>query len=644
MTENTTYESLDGKRCAISVLEDSMFGFACADIIYLYADLRLLSATGYTSTPFDQLTVDSDAYFGRIPAGRIDLQLNGRKDRHRRTNPANMLLSLLQELQQEAARCRDSQVLEAQEEKLNGALFAVRRRRQSASLVRMPAGVSPSNTSESNKSGNYGRSNAPCNPMLDCIEMILKSSMKHDPSKPSTCFLKDLNTGCCLKQYFHLQYSQLLLSNLYRDAKNAGLYDSKEMPTTTRQTDDGVQDGALFLLEEAIHAPSDAKISQILQSQFKEKSIASQLMSDSSELVWFHDYFPSHEAVFGILVDYNLKVIHIVFRGTVTVQNWMSNLKFHSVVAPNPIPEDYPNKKEHFNLHDGFQSYILRQRLDTHQQWYETVCDLVHYYGNSLLGGTYRMTVSGHSLGGACATLMGFYASTDPRMTLQGPVVIQSFAAPMVGCHSFADAFRHQETVGKLRHARFFNESDIVPRLPLNVKFWEARGSPWAHTGLGIELFTIHDDSWSAASWCKWVSRGCRRRTMDSCLAAIKYAARKDYWEALWDALCGNLMFHLDIFNTGRNHIMLECQARMQHALLRSVDDGLDCWTKLSLDDLYQRHLKGQEAQVRDPYAKLKATLALGTIAVGASSVFLGRWIYTIDVCAGLLTKDKKEM
>ncbi|CAB9524394.1 Phospholipase A1 [Seminavis robusta] len=633
MTENTTKStdtSRDGESCATSVLEDSMFGFACADIIYLYADLRLLSATGYTSTPFDQLTVDSDAYFGRIPVGGIDFNLNDRKDRHRRTNPANMLLSLLQELQREAARCRDSQVLEAQEEKLRGAPFAVRRRRQSAPLVYMPAGVSTTNTNESNRRGNHDRSNAPDNTMLDCIEMILKSSMKHDPSTPRACVLKDIHTGCCLEHYFHLQYSQLLLSNLYRDAKNAGLYDPNEMATTRQQQNyDGVQDGALFLLEEAVHSPSDAKIYQILQSQFKENSIASQIMSDTTELVWFHDYFPSHEAVFGILVDYKLKVIHVVFRGTVTVQNWVSNLKFHSVVAPNPIPEDYPNKKEDFNLHDGFQSYILRQRLDTHQQWYETVCDLVDYYGNSLLGGTYEMTVSGHSLGGACATLMGFYASTDPRMTLQGPVVIQSFAAPMVGCHAFADAFRHQESVGKLRHARFFNESDIVPRLPVNIKFWEARGSPWAHTGLGIELFTIHDDSWSAASLCKWVFRGCRQRTKDSCLAAIKYAARKDYWEALWDALCGNLVFHLDVCNTGRNHIMLEVQARMQHALSQSVDDGLDCWTKLSLEDLYQRHLKGQEVQVRDSYAKVKVTLAIGTIAIGASSVFLGRWICT---------------
>ena len=127
-----------------------------------------------------------------------------------------------------------------------------------------------------------------------------------------------------------------------------------------------------------------------------------------------------------------------------TIQNWVSNLRFFGDQVPNPIKEDYPGKHHHFKLHNGFQLYVLRQRMDTQQPWHQTICDLVDYYGKMLLAGTYHLMVSGHSLGGACATLFGFYASTYPRMIQHGPVIVESFAAPVVGCPHFADAFRHQ--------------------------------------------------------------------------------------------------------------------------------------------------------------------------------------------------------
>ena len=72
---------------------------------------------------------------------------------------------------------------------------------------------------------------------------------------------------------------------------------------------------------------------------------------------------------------------------------------------------------------------------------------------------------------------------------------------------------------------------------------------------------------------------------------------------------------------------MLEAQDRMQFALSHAVDDDFDCWTRLSLEDLYQRHLKrGRRGEEKDPYAKLKVSLVVGiAIATAIPSILMGR-------------------
>ena len=173
-----------------------------------------------------------------------------------------------------------------------------------------------------------------------------------------------------------------------------------------------------------------------------------------------------------------------------------------------------------------------------------------------MLGESYRVMISGHSLGGALSAIFGLYTSTDPRMIRQGLVIVHTFAAPMVGCHAFADAFRHQEQTGKLRHARLYNEFDVVPRFPLNMKLWDERKSSWSHTGIGVKL--PKNDSWSILALGRWL--GCcnrRRHKQDKvkhpCIALIDYASAKNYYEAAIHACQSNLILHVDPFNLTRN-------------------------------------------------------------------------------------------
>jgi hypothetical protein len=68
--------------------------------------------------------------------------------------------------------------------------------------------------------------------------------------------------------------------------------------------------------------------------------------------------------------------------------------------------------------------------------------------------------VTGHSLGGAIATLFGFYAATDPTITKNGPVMLYTFASPRVGGTSFQEVFKYLERRGNIRHARIHNKKD----------------------------------------------------------------------------------------------------------------------------------------------------------------------------------------
>jgi hypothetical protein len=71
-----------------------------------------------------------------------------------------------------------------------------------------------------------------------------------------------------------------------------------------------------------------------------------------------------------------------------------------------------------------------------------------------------RLHVTGHSLGGAIATLFGFYAATDPTITKDGPVMLYTFASPRLGGRSFQEVFKYLERRGNIRHARIHNKKD----------------------------------------------------------------------------------------------------------------------------------------------------------------------------------------
>jgi predicted lipase len=167
---------------------------------------------------------------------------------------------------------------------------------------------------------------------------------------------------------------------------------------------------------------------------------------------------------------------------------------------------------------------LLRERRDKNTGGPKTRYDwIIKEVEKYLEDKDWRLCVTGHSLGGALATLFGFYAATDDRIIKNGqPVELYTFASPLVGDQNFRQAFKALETKGKIVHARICNEGDLVTMLPAVATrddSWLASAG-YQHVGLQIQLrknnpakvFYNSDENWlemaktTASNVANWVS------------------------------------------------------------------------------------------------------------------------------------------
>jgi hypothetical protein len=193
---------------------------------------------------------------------------------------------------------------------------------------------------------------------------------------------------------------------------------------------------------------------------FKEGTVSRALVQSKSKVVWLNDWYPLKDLTYAISIDEDKRRVMVVFRGAITASDWGAAVDSKFQKTRNPIKEDYPGKKDFLKLHRGFFLYLFRERKDTETCKYDEIARTVHRYG-SAIGDDYKVFVTGHSLGGALATIFSFFASTEERFTQNGPVKCITFGAPMVGGYAFADSFRHQERSQKLMLARFHNSRDL---------------------------------------------------------------------------------------------------------------------------------------------------------------------------------------
>ncbi|KAI3697836.1 hypothetical protein L6452_30934 [Arctium lappa] len=164
--------------------------------------------------------------------------------------------------------------------------------------------------------------------------------------------------------------------------------------------------------------------------------------------------------------------IVIAWRGTVQTMEWINDLKFASVSAPEIF-----RGNDDIKVQDGWYSIYTTgdprspfNKSSARHQVLEEVRRLVELYKNEEIS----ITIVGHSMGGALATLNagdiisnGFNKPIGiPSKVF--PVTAFVFASPRVGNSDFKNLVSSHTDI---RVLRIQNEHDVVPHYPLMIGY-----------------------------------------------------------------------------------------------------------------------------------------------------------------------------
>lgn len=106
----------------------------------------------------------------------------------------------------------------------------------------------------------------------------------------------------------------------------------------------------------------------------------------------------------------------------------------------------------------------------------------------------YQLYITGHSLGGALATLFALEVAASRDSSIVKPVTCISIASPKVGNMSFRRAFQALEKQHQIRSLRIANDKDIVTLLPDRgslscVYIMCCQANLFRHVGVELKLY-----------------------------------------------------------------------------------------------------------------------------------------------------------
>lgn len=211
--------------------------------------------------------------------------------------------------------------------------------------------------------------------------------------------------------------------------------------------------------------------------------------SSPAELLAMED----QELTYAIEANHSDKLLRLTFRGSMTSLDWLHDFNFRMVSVRNPLVlEDHKGKQQKqqlhhirqtkcFGIHRGFRNYLFggtqpaessTARSPAAACWapaqlgtdvsckYDRILQKISEYRR--IYPEYEIQITGHSMGGAMATLTAFLLAADGL----GPVTCISLASPRVGNGNFVRAFAELECAGRIRHLRIVNSDDVVTALP----------------------------------------------------------------------------------------------------------------------------------------------------------------------------------
>ncbi|RHZ26203.1 hypothetical protein DYB26_008207, partial [Aphanomyces astaci] len=172
------------------------------------------------------------------------------------------------------------------------------------------------------------------------------------------------------------------------------------------------------------------------------------------------------------------KKIMVVFRGTKSGQNAVTDLKYRFCVPTWATDETEGGLLDKTRVHTGFWEAYVTVRDDLKRILHELVQDM----------GEVQVYLTGHSLGGALATLAAFDLVTDNTFHLDEEVVLYTLGAPRVGNHIFATIFnKHVPNA-----YRICADGDAVvgaPKRSIQLAYF-AKSLCYKHIGTAVLLST----------------------------------------------------------------------------------------------------------------------------------------------------------
>jgi len=190
-------------------------------------------------------------------------------------------------------------------------------------------------------------------------------------------------------------------------------------------------------------------------------------------LTYFGDENSDSDIVYAVGINQRRKRITVAFRGSVTSTDFQKDAKISINPQPNPVKCIDSKQHEKVGIHHGFYDYLLRPRNNGMNKYQEIMEHVQALFLESDRQQNYKLYCTGHSLGGALATLFSLYAAADSvadsvseAVRIPTPVICISVASPRVGDGSFQSAFGQLEERGLLRHLRIANDRDPVTMMP----------------------------------------------------------------------------------------------------------------------------------------------------------------------------------
>jgi hypothetical protein len=201
-------------------------------------------------------------------------------------------------------------------------------------------------------------------------------------------------------------------------------------------------------------------------------------------LTYFGDENSDSDMVYAVGIDQHRKRITVVFRGSVTSTDFQKDAMISLNPQPNPVENIDANQHDKIGIHHGFYDYLLRPRKNGMNKYQEIMGHVQALFLQHDHLQNYKLYCTGHSLGGALATLFSLYAAaaagsvgddtSKAAVSIPTPVNCISVASPRVGDRSFQSAFSRLEERGLLRHLRIANDRDPVTMMPsaTGKKMW----------------------------------------------------------------------------------------------------------------------------------------------------------------------------